>query len=263
MNLKVIYIVVLAWISSSAALAQDVDHRTQVQANNPLSDTRTLSYQNDYIGRLSGTDRTANQIWRSYAQPVKLGDSRWRLAVSRPLSRLPVGPDESSRTGVGDTTLLLAYAVDTGMPDVSFSVGPLLTLPTAHPTVLGSNKWSTGLLAAYFNASSPTLQYGYLATWRYSLAGGDGHPTVNQASLRPMVFYQLGDGSYLRSSPQIGLDLRSKAYVVPLGLGVGHVFGWKKMVFNIFVEPQAALAHRGRGQPEWQVVVGVSLQFPL
>ena len=65
------------------------------------------------------------------------------------------------------------------------------------------------------------------------------------------MFYQLGDGVYLRSAPIWAYNFENDAYSVPLGLGVGKVFKKENAVYNCFVEPQISVIDDGPGQPEW------------
>jgi hypothetical protein len=247
-------------VLATVAVAQE-GGAPDTQANNPLSNMKAVSLHNYYMGDLSRTDKTGDQFWLRFAQPFKIGGSQWLMRASLPVNSMPVGDNGSRRTGVGDFTALFAYTMDTGNPAVSFGVGPVFTLPTASRNELGSNKWSAGLVNVYFNGSSPKMQYGYLATWQHSFAGSSGYPTVNVASFQPMFFYQLGGGTYLRSSPNIVYDLHSDNYVAPIGLGIGQVIKRGNTVFNLFVEPQVAVAHQGPGQPKWQVFMGFNMQF--
>ncbi len=36
----------------------------------------------------------------------------------------------------------------------------------------------------------------------------------------------------------------------------------KKVIYNIFLEPQFSILHEGAGQPKVQFFVGINLQFP-
>jgi hypothetical protein len=48
---------------------------------------------------------------------------------------------------------------------------------------------------------------------------------------------------------------------MPLGLDTGQVIKRGKTVFNLFVEPQASVAYRGLGQPDWQIFASFNMQF--
>ena len=80
-------------------------------------------------------------------------------------------------------------------------VGPLLVAPTATDDALGSGKWQAGAAFVIFDFASPKLQYGGLATYQRSFAGDDDRSDVSSMILQPLVFWQLGKGTYLRSSP--------------------------------------------------------------
>jgi hypothetical protein len=140
-----------------------------------------------------------------------------------------------------------AYLIDTGNPAVSFGLGPQLTAPTASQDALGSEKWSAGLVNILFNVSSPKFQYGYLLSWQGSFAGDDNRDDVNLGAFQPFLFYQLGGGTYLRSTAVMAYNLENGDYSVPIGLGIGQVIPREKVVFNIFIEPQVSIADRGAG----------------
>jgi hypothetical protein len=50
-------------------------------------------------------------------------------------------------------------------------------------------------------------------------------------------------------------------YNIPFGLGVGKVLKHGKAVFNLFLEPQFTIAHKGVGQPATQIFAAVNIQF--
>lgn len=231
------------------------------QANNPLASMTAFNMQNYYIGDVSGTDKDANQFWFRYATPFSLGDSKWLLRASLPVNTYPAPPSGGHQTGVGDFNLFASWLIDTGNPAVSFGFGPQVTAPTASDDTVGSGKWSGGLVNVLFDASNPKFQYGYLASWQHSFAGEGERTNVNLATFQPFMFYQLGGGTYLRSTPIWVYNLHNDDYSVPLGLGIGQVIKSPKTVYNFFIEPQGSIADRGPGQPRWQIFAGLNLQF--
>jgi hypothetical protein len=233
----------------------------EAQANNPLADITAFNLQNYYIGELTGTDKSANQFWFRYAQPLSIGETDWLLRASLPINSFPAPPTGGTETGLGDLNVFAAYLFDTGNPGISFGLGPQLTVPTATKDALGSEKWSAGIANVLFNATSPKFQYGYLLTWQHSFAGESSRADVNVGALQPFAFYQLGGGTYLRSAPIWVYNFENDNYSVPLGLGVGKVIRRGGTVFNFFVEPQVSVADRGTGLPEWQIYFALNMQF--
>ncbi len=148
-----------------------------------------------------------------------------------------------------------------GNPAISFGIGPQITAPTAIEDELGSGKWSAGFANVLFNASDPKFQWGYLLTWQASFAGDDDRADVNAGAFQPFLFYQLGDGWYLRSSGVWTYDFETDNYAIPIGLGVGKVIKLESTVVNMSVEPQYSVVHEGPGQPEWGIFAGVNFQF--
>ncbi|MGQ7248078.1 hypothetical protein ACUN9Y_12130 [Halomonas sp. V046] len=243
-----------------AVLAQEGPNAA-AQANNPLASMTAFNMQNYYIDEITDSDESANQFWFRYASPFSLGQSDWLLRASLPINSYPTPPSGDTETGVGDLNLFTSYLVDTGNPAISFGFGPQLTAPTASKDEVGSEKWSAGLVNVLFNASSPKFQYGYLMSWQQSFAGEDDRNDIDVAAFQPFGFYQLGDGTYLRSAPIWQFNLDNGDYGIPLGVGIGQVIKQEKTVYNFFVEPQFSVADEGAGQPEFQVFVGLNLQF--
>jgi len=231
------------------------------QANNPLANMTAFNLQNYYIGRVTETDKDANQFWLRYAQPFKLLGGNWLMRASLPVNSYPTPPDGGMETGLGDINAFAAYLIDTGDPAVSFGFGPQLTAPSATEDALGSGKWSAGFANVLFNAKSKKLQYGYLLTWQTSFAGDSDRGNVNIGAFQPFLFYQLGHGTYLRSAPIWAYNFENDAYSIPIGLGIGKVIPKGKTVFNLFIEPQYSVAWRGPGQPDWQIFAGFNMQF--
>lgn len=254
---------VLANLASSAEVqgAPDQAHDASAQANNPLANMTAFNLQDYYIGEVTDFDNDANQFWFRFATPFSIGSTDWLLRASLPVNTFPTPPSGATTTGIGDINLFAAYLFDTGNPSVSFGVGPQLTAPSATEDEVGSEKWSVGLVNVLFDGTSTKFQYGYLLSWQGSFAGEDEREDVNVAAFQPFAFYQLGGGTYLRAAPIWVYNLENDDYSVPLGVGIGQVIKRGKTVYNIFVEPQFSVADEGAGQPEWQIFLGLNMQF--
>lgn len=231
------------------------------QANNPLANFTALNMHNYYIGELTDPDENANQFWVRFAKPFSVGKTNWIMRASLPLNTFPVPPSLGHETGLGDFNAFAAYLIDIGNPKLAFGVGPQITAPTATEDALGSEKWSAGLVNTLFNFSSPKFQYGYLLSWQASFAGKSDRRDVNVGAFQPFLFYQLGGGTYLRSSAVMVKDFDNDNYTVPIGLGIGQVIPTKNAVFNLFIEPQISVADEGAGWAKWQIFIGINTQF--
>jgi hypothetical protein len=232
-----------------------------LQANNPLAQFTAFNIHDYFIGEVTDTSRSGNQLWLRYAKPLSIGDSSWLMRASLPINTFPTPPSLDHETGLGDFNVFAAWLIDTGNPAISFGIGPQITAPTATDSGLGSGKWSAGLVNTLFNASSKKFQYGYLLSWQGSFAGPTNRPDVNLGAFQPFMFYQLGGGTYLRSTAVCAYNFENDSYSVPIGLGIGQVIPTKKVVFNVFAEPQVSVADRGAGWPKWQIFAGLNMQF--
>jgi len=253
--------VILLLLTAIPALAQDHGGDPGAQANNPLANMTAFNLQDYYIGEITESSESGNQFWARFAKPFSLGETNWLLRASLPVNTFPAGPGGSSVTGIGDLNLFAAYLIDVGNPAISFGVGPQLTAPTATKDAVGSEKWSAGIVNVLFNGSSPKFQWGYLLSWQGSFAGSSQREDVNTAAFQPFMFYQLGGGLYLRAAPIWVYNLENDSYSVPVGVGLGKVMKKGKTVYNMFVEPQWSIADDGPGQPQWQIFMGLNLQF--
>jgi hypothetical protein len=249
-----------AVLTGSAAGAKEGGDAA-AQANNPLANMTALNFQDYYIGRITDTDKDGNQFWLRFAKPFEVAGTNWLMRASLPVNTYPVASGGALATGIGDLNVFAAYLFDTGNPVVSFGLGPQITAPTAPDERLGSEKWSAGFANVLFDGRSKRFQYGYLLTWQASFAGSDSAADVDVGAFQPFAFYQLGKGLYLRSAPIWVYNFDNDAYSIPLGLGIGQVIKKGKTVFNLFVEPQASVAYRGPGQPDWQIFAGFNMQF--
>ncbi len=238
--------------------ATSAEHEEMLkQANNPLASIKSVNVHNYYINSLYGIpNATLNQAWIRYAQPV--GEHLiFRASLPFVTSSLPF--DEPT-SGLGDMNVFGIYKFGMNNPGLELGVGPALTFPTATND-LGSGKWQAGLSAIAFFKSNPIVQVGSLLTWQMSFAGEKDRSDVNL--LTPQIFFmwQLGGGTYLRSTGIWTFDLENETYNIPIGLGIGKVIKAGSAVFNIFMEPQYSVFTYGAGQPKTQLFIGFNTQF--
>ena len=255
------YLATVPRATVSAASSAPEDRANLANANNPLANMTALNFQDYYIGEFTESDKGGNQFWIRFAKPVSIGKTDWIVRASLPVNTYPTPPNGSTETGLGDFNIFAAYLIDVGNPAVSFGIGPLLTAPTASEDALGSEKWSAGLANVLFNGRSKKFQWGYLLTWQHSFAGDGDRADVNVGAFQPFAFYQLGKGWYLRAAPIWVYNFENDSYGIPLGAGIGRAIKKGNVVYNIFVEPQCSVADDGAGQPEWQIFLGLNLQF--
>jgi hypothetical protein len=243
-------------IAAPLAAQEGPSEEDIAQANNPLAGAYALNLQNYYASPLYGVpDRSTNTFWMRAAVPI----GRTLTRASLPLATRPSSSSESA-AGLGDFNIFTAYLFVSN-PTTSIGVGPLLVAPTATDDALGQGKWQAGAAAVAFKAT-PLVQFGGLLTWQGSFAGDSDRESTSIMAAQPFAVWQLGGGTYLRSTGVWTFDLKSGDYAVPIGFGIGQVIKQGKIVYNIFLEPQFSILHEGTGQPKVQLFAGLNLQFP-
>jgi len=251
-------LLLITFLSATASAQEGAD--VSAQANNPLANMTAFNLHDYYIGEQTETGENANQFWLRYARPFSFrGD--WLMRASLPINSFPTSSTGGTETGLGDLNVFAAYLFDTGNPAISFGIGPQINMPTATKDSLGSEKWSAGIANVLFDARSKKFQWGYLLTWMASFAGDEDRADVNTGAFQPFAMLQLGKGRYLRSTGIWAFNLENGDYSIPIGIGIGQVIPKGKTVYNIFIEPQWSVAHKGAGWPEWQIFVGFNIQF--
>ena len=229
-------------------------------ANNPLADLVSISLHNYFFPRLNGIpDESANTFWLRFVTPF------WRIIprLSIPIQVVPApNPDDTIAkvTGFGDLNIFATFIVTPDDAKAMLGVGPIYTAPTASNDALGNGKHEVGI-AALTVWTKGVLLAGALVNYQIGVGGDSSKPRTQFVVAQPLAFFQLGKGYYLRSAPIWFFDIEQPTYNVPFGLGAGKVIPTEKVVFNLFVEPQFAMALRGIGQPAVQIFFGLNMQF--
>lgn len=229
-------------------------------ANNPLADMINVALHNYYLPRLNGIpDSNANTFFLRLVVPF------WKLIprVSLPVRVIPA-PDPStsaaSLTGLGDLNIFATFLLTKPESKAMFGLGPIYTAPTATDPALGHGKHEIGVAALTVWAKG-VLLVGGLVNWQIGVGGKSDRPRTQFIVAQPFVFFQLGKGYYLRTAPIWFFNIEQPEYNVPFGFGAGKVIPTEKVIFNIFLEPQFAVALRGIGQPAVQIFGGLNMQF--
>jgi hypothetical protein len=244
----------LFFIGAQAIAQPNVDN-LQNTANDPLTPRMAFEFHNYAQPVLAERPASgADQGYFRFVLPHALFGMDQMMRASMPVVASAWDP-EKAVNGVGDFTIFDLAVFYFG--SVKTGIGPLLVVPTASSQALGTAKWQVGVesvVSARHKWGLTTL----LASWQQTLDG-----TLQTVTAQPLLFYNLGDGFYLRSSGIASFALGRNA-VVPVGLGLGRVFELPNGAsLNTFVEPQYSVIQSGRGVASFQVFAGVVVQLPV
>lgn len=237
----------------AAAQAQD---NAQNDGNDPLTPKAALQLQDYFQPFLNGqTGSGANQTNVRGVLPHDAFGVPQFARASFPALASAWGP-AGSETGIGDLTI---FDVPVFFANgVKFGVGPLVVVPTATSTALGDRRWQLGGqgIASARHAWGLTAA---LAAYQQSF-----DRQSQSLTFQPLLFYNLDDGYYLRSSGIVAFDFAHRTTVVPIGIGLGRVIPLPSgRILNFFIEPQYSVIRSGDGVPTFQVYAGFNVQFPL
>ena len=245
----------LVGAATPAAAEEELSEEAKAQANNPLAAMSAFNLQNFYSPSLWNVpELSTNTFYFRAAFPL----GRTLTRASLPLSSRPTSLT-TSEAGLGDFNIFTAYLFVSN-PTTSIGLGPLLVAPTATDSVLGQDSWQLGAAFVVFKVLSPVVQAGGLVTWQTDIAGDDDRADVSFVTAQPFAVWQVGGGKYLRSTAIWTFDLGSGHYAMPLGLGVGQVVKSGRIVYNMFLEPQWTVLHKG-AQAKWTIFLGIHFQF--
>ncbi len=231
-----------------------LDAETLKKANDPMAHTKSFNVHNYIVSSLYGSEASMNQLMFRYSQPV----GNVLLRATMPFVTFSE-PTAGPVTGFGDFNMFAIYSFEP-TPGNKFGIGPSITAPTGTKG-LGQGKWQAGVSALAFFAKSHVLQTGSLLQWQTSFAGDGDREDVSMLTAQLFFIWQIGGGTYLRSTGIWSFDLNNGNYNVPIGLGIGKVVKVGGVVFNIFAEPQFSVLAQGAGQPKFQTFVGFNTQF--
>lgn len=258
-----------AWAQGTQSKGGDQDLAKKSQ--NPIADMISLPLQNNTYFGIGPGDKTANVLNIQPVIPTKLGG--WTLInrailpviyvedLTAGLDVLPQGVPSGSEFGLGDLNYTAFFAPPSS-GDLTWGIGPAISIPTATDKALGTKKWSIGPSAVVVFAPGRWL-VGGLARQLWSIAGDDDRSNVNQTLFQPFINYNLDDGWALVTAPIITANWHAESdrWLVPVGGGVSKLF-------RIGAQPVSATAQayynveRPDFAPDWQLRVGISFLFP-
>ena len=171
-------------------------------------------------------------------------------------------PFVGSEFGLGDTTYQLFITPSAASP-IILGVGPALIVPTATSDRFASDKWSAGPTAVAL-AMPGNWVLGVLAQNVWSFAGDSDAPEINQFLLQYFLNYNLANGWYLSSSPNITADWtagKAERWTVPFGGGAGRLvrIGNQPVDFKLTAYWNA---EKPENSPDWNTQFTVKFLFP-
>jgi len=228
------------------------------QASAPISSIMQIRLQDTYVPEFKGVDGSGNTFTLAVTMPLP----KYRLLPFPQLSLLTLPaavtvPGEV--TGLGDLRLVNIVIVHAGSRFV-WGVGPTLVFPTASETRTGQGKWQAGPAALAAFVPEKWL-LGVLVQNPVSFAGDSDRKDANAMILQPFITYQLGNGWFVRTQPQLFFNWKTGQQTLPIDLGVGRVFRIGRQLVSCFVQPFWNITKDGPS-PKYGITAGVAFIYP-
>jgi hypothetical protein len=181
--------------------------------------------------------------------------------IIRPEIPLVYVPWPETKAGLGDIQVK-AYLASSFQSGLSLGIGPVIGIPSATDTLLGSGRWTAGPAAAIVYTYEAWVA-GITADGLFSFAGPDSRGNVDEISLRPFVYFNNAYGWYIFIDPEFTCNYNmpgSRQWTVPLGGGIGRTFKAGKQVLSAYVSGYAKFKHPADAS-DLYMKAGLSLLF--
>jgi hypothetical protein len=235
------------------------------QSQNPIADLISVPLQNNTNLNAGPERRTLDVLNVQPVIPISLGPD-WNVITRTILpvvSEPPLSPDGSRTNGIGDV-LFSAFVSPRNSRGWIWGVGPAIEAPSHSNAVLGNNNWGVGptFVVLHLAAGSPWV-YGLLVNNVWSVKSSSSSRAYNDGLMQPFVNYNLGNGTYLVSSPIITVSWMaagSQQWTVPVGGGIGQIVHLGRLPVNVQLAGYYNLVRTTNG-PDWQIRTQVQFLF--
>jgi hypothetical protein len=236
-------------------------------AQNPFANVIKVPFEEDIYFGAGPFSRTSNSLQLQPVFPVRVSQE-WLLVSRTVAPALAYQPDTDRKSGgvvgLGDIapSFFLTPAHD---ETIVWGIGPVLSIPTATNTALGSGKWALG--PSFVVLTQPHWGFlGMLVQNIWSIAGDSKRAYVDQMCFQYGFSYNLPRGWYLTTQPTIGADwtqAKRDRWVVPFGGGVGRTFNVGRQGVDANASFYGnAIRPQKQAFPRWQLSLQVTLLFP-
>ena len=228
---------------------------------NPIASLTSVPFQNNWDFGIGPSDAMKYTLNFQPVIPFTLNDD-WNL-ISRTI--LPTiylestASGVSSKFGLGDTVQSLFLSPKEAPGGWIMGAGPVLLLPTATDSALGSGQWGAGPTAVVLRQDKG-FTYGILANHIWSYAGW-GNENVNTTYLQPFVGYTTKNFTTFMVNTESTYDWQGRQWSVPMNFMLTQLLKVGKQPISLQLGYRY-YADGPKGGPDWGLRFAVTFLFP-
>ncbi len=254
----IILCAVCSFIAPMLAIGQESDDMAAA-AQNPLASMISLPFQNNTtFGGIDGDVLNILNIQPVY--PFRLGED-WNLITRTifPFISAP-DPDGGQINGLGDTSFTSWFAPSKPVNNITWGIGPVVSIPTATEEAFEADQWGGGASAVAVWIKGKWVAGGLVN----NVWGIDDALEFNKLLFQYFINYNLDSGWYIVSAPTITADWNvtsDERWIIPFGGGAGKVVRIGKMPINLNGQVYYN-AEKPDTYGDWTARFQVQLMFP-
>ena len=181
--------------------------------------------------------------------------------IIRPEIPIVYVPWPEEQAGLGDI-IVKAYLAKASQSGLSWGIGPVIGIPTATDTLLGTGRWTAGPAAIAVYTEGAWVA-GIAVDGLFSFAGPESRGDTDEIRIHPFVYLNYPDGWYLFIDPEFTCNFNlpeSQQWTVPLGGGMGRTFMAGRQAMSAYVSGYAKFKHPADAS-DLYMKAGLSLLF--
>jgi len=253
----------------TTAEAQDEQADLAKKLNNPLAALISVPIQNNWDFGLGPAHAMQYKANIQPVIPVSITEN-WNLILrtimpviyQEALDHNPKAPASvrESHFGLGDTTQSIFFSPKEPVGGWILGAGPVIYLPTATTSYLGSGQWGAGPTVVALRQEHG-FTYGILANQIWSFTGQKDRNEVNATYVQPFVAYTTKTYTTFAVNSESTYDWQSDQATVPMNFMVQQVLkiGGKPIAFQAGYR---YYINKPDGGPDWGLRFTITFLFP-